>query len=131
MIVVDTHVIVWNALRPEKISKKAKQAIALHNERGGLVFCEISLWEIALLMKKQRIVVAAGYREFIQLIMAAHNYKLYGITPEIAEMATTLPWDINNDPADRIIAATAVVHQLELVTADHNLRASQHLQTLW
>ncbi len=131
MIVVDTHVIIWHALQPDKLSSKAQAAIALHSRQDGIIFCEISLWEIAMLIKKRRLTIATDYRTFIELVLAANNYILCGITPEIAELATTLPLDINNDPADRIIAASSVVRNIPLVTADHNLRASQHLHTIW
>ena len=55
MIIVDTHVIIWDALKPGLLSKKAKEAIAQANEEDGIIFCEISLWEIAMLVQKGRI----------------------------------------------------------------------------
>ncbi len=45
MIVADTHVIIWNALKPEKISHNALKSISRANEGDGIVFCEISLWK--------------------------------------------------------------------------------------
>jgi len=54
MIVVDTHIILWDALKPEMLSQRAKKAISLANKEDGILFCEISLWEIAMLIKKGR-----------------------------------------------------------------------------
>lgn len=53
MIVLDTHIIVWDALNPVKLSEKAKEAIYRANEEDGIIFCDISLWEIAMLKKKE------------------------------------------------------------------------------
>lgn len=131
MIVVDTHVIIWNALKPKKLSQKAKDTILDANQDKGIIFCDISLWEIAMLMKKGRLSVKTGYREFIKLILASNKYILQPITPEIAERSTQLPEEVNQDPADRIIAATAIVENAKLVTADKNLRLFNGIPTIW
>jgi PIN domain nuclease of toxin-antitoxin system len=44
MIVADTHIIVWDALKPEMLSGKAKEALSEANRADGIIFCEISLW---------------------------------------------------------------------------------------
>ncbi len=131
MIVADTHVIIWNALKPEKLSEKAKNAIFRANQRNGIIFCEISLWEIAMLMEKQRIQVNSSYKEFIELLFEANNYILQGITPEIAELSAQFGSDVIKDPADRIIAATSVIRGTTLVTADRNLRKAKSINTIW
>ena len=131
MIVVDTHVILWDALKPELLSKPAQKAIAQANEEDGIIFCEISLWEIAMLVQKERISIATSYSKFIKLVMASNRYHFQGITPEIAELSTTLPEYMNKDPADRMIAATSLVKKSPLVTADHNLTQADILTTIW
>jgi len=131
MITVDTHVIIWDALKPELLSRKAKDAIQIANQTDGIIFCEISLWKIAMLMQKNRIEIDVSYPEFINLVKASNNYIFKGITPEIAELATKLPKDINQDPADRIICATAIINNTPLVTADKNLRASKAIRIIW
>jgi PIN domain nuclease of toxin-antitoxin system len=131
VIVVDTHVIIWDALRPELLSDNAKKALSQANENDGILLCEISLWEIAMLVKKGRISLGTSYQEFIRLVLLSKNYQLQGITPEIAELSTQLSEDINNDPADRIIAATSLVMGFPLVTADTNLNHADSLTTIW
>ena len=131
VITVDTHIIIWNALKPELLSKKAKQAIDRANENDGIVFCEISLWEIAMLIKKKRIEIDVPYIEFINLVKVTNNYIFQGITPVIAELSVNLPRDINLDPADRIIGATSLVLKADLVTTDYNLRKSKNIKTIW
>lgn len=131
MIAVDTHIIIWDALKPELLSSKAKKAISKANESDGIIFCEISLWEIAMLIQKQRIKIDISYLEFIDLLKSSNNYVFQGITPEIAELSTYLPAEINQDPADRIICATALRTNSQLVTADKNLRKSRIVKTIW
>ena len=131
MIVVDTHVIIWDALQPESLSARAVEAIARANETDGIIFCEISLWEIAMLIRKERISVETSYLDFIHLVKAANQYIFRGITPEIAELSTQLPAEVNNDPADRLIVATAITARVPLVTADGNLRRAKSVQTIW
>jgi len=131
MIVVDTHIIIWNALKPEMLSGKAEKAISVANNSDGIIFCEISLWEIAMLMHKERLSIDIGYTEFIQLILESNKYVFQGITPEIAWLSTALFSDNNKDPADRIIAATSIIENANLVTADNELRQSKKVATIW
>lgn len=131
MIVVDTHVILWDALKPELLSAAAKQAIIRANKGDGIMFCEISLWEIAMLIQKERVCIEASYQDFVKWVFLSNKYQYQGITPEIAELSTQLPEEINKDPADRIISATALVQKIPLVTADSNLKRCSMLTTIW
>ena len=131
MIVVDTNIIIWNALKPEMLSGKAEKAISAANNSDGIIFCEISLWEIAMLMHKERLSIDIEYTEFIQLILESNKYVFRGITPEIAWLSTALLSDNNKDPADRIIAATSIIENANLVTADNELRQSKKVATIW
>lgn len=130
MVTLDTHVIIWDALNPKLVSRKAKEEINKAQQDGGIIFCDISLWEIAMLMKKKKIIIDISYQEFIGLIKASNNYIFKGITPEIAEIAINLPSEINQDPADRLISATSIVKNAPLITADKNLLQSK-LKTIW
>ncbi len=131
MIVVDTHIILWNALKPEMLSRKAKKAISAANNLDGIIFCDISLWEIAMLMHKGRLSIDVEYLEFIKLVSESNNYVYRGITPEIARLSAKLFSDNNKDPADRIIAATSIIENAKLVTADKTLRKSRKVTTIW
>lgn len=131
MITLDTHIVIWDALEPEKISPRARKMIDQANAMGEIIIADISLWEIAMLMHKKRLVVETTYAELIRLIRAANHYVFEGITPEIADLSVSLKSEINLDPADRLICATAIVKGAPLVTADSNLRASKMVKTIW
>ena len=131
MIVVDTHVLVWRAIHPEKLTSKARQAVEKAEAAGVLRVCEITLVEIAMLMKRGRLETGLPYREFMHAVLLANDYLLTGINPEIAALSVEFPEEINKDPADRILAATALYYKAQLVTADGNLRKSGIVPTLW
>jgi PIN domain nuclease of toxin-antitoxin system len=101
------------------------------NSTDGIIFCEISFWEIAMLLKSGRVKVECSYPELLDLILASNSYFPKGITPRIADIAVNRLQDLHKDPADRLIAATAVAYQVPLVTADKGLRMSHSVKTIW
>ena len=130
MIVMDTCSIVWDALFPKKLSRKAKAAINKY-EKKGLIFCDISAWEISMLIKKGKLQVDETPANFISAILNSRNYIYKSITPEIADLSVNLGKEINKDPADRLIVATSIVENIELITADKNLIKSDLVKTIW
>lgn len=131
MIVLDTHVIVRDALQPQSLSTRARTAIAEADADEGCILCDISLWEIAMLMHLGRLAVDAPYQEFARLLLQARRCTVQAITPEIAELSTTLPDEVGADPADRLIAATSIHLDVPLVTADSRLRGARCVRTIW
>jgi PIN domain nuclease of toxin-antitoxin system len=131
MVTVDTYILIWQALKPEFLSKKARQNLENADNNDGILICNISLWEIAMLMQKGRLEVDVPYLDLIDLIKASHNYIFQPITPEIAYKSTRLLTEITADPADRLIAATSIVMTAPLITADNNLRGSSAVKTVW
>ncbi len=130
MIAMDTCTIIWDALSPKELSRKAKTAINKH-EQQGLIFCDISAWEISMLIKKGKIQVDETPTNFINAILDSRNYIYKSITPEIANLSVNLGKEINKDPADRLIVATSIIENIELITADKNLIKSSLVKTIW
>lgn len=131
MILMDTCAIIWDALEPDKLTANALHAIDQADEHQALIISDISIWEISMLVKKGRIEINTSTTHFINLFLQSRNISVQSISPEIAELSVNFGPDINNDPADRIIAATSVICNARLVTADNNLRNSERLDTLW
>ncbi|MFC1775848.1 type II toxin-antitoxin system VapC family toxin [Pseudomonadota bacterium] len=129
VIVLDTCAIIWDALDSSKLSPKAINAIELNTRE--LIISDISIWEISMLIKKRRLVVDDSASGFVNLILQSRNFLIQEITPEIAELSVNFGSEINNDPADRLIAATSVLGNAPVVTADENLRAATMLETIW
>ncbi len=129
MILLDTCAIIWDALDAGKLSPDAKNSIELNHSE--LIICDISIWEIAMLIKRKRLVLDATASGFINLLLQSRNYFIQEITPDIAELSVNFGSEINNDPADRLIAATSILGNAPIVTADENLRGATMVETIW
>lgn len=131
MIILDTCAILYDALTPEKLSRKAAQEIERGILTGKLCCSDISLWEIGMLIAKGRVKPDAEMQTFISRVVTAYNLLVLPITPKIAALANSDAEFVHGDPADRIITATALVHKAPLVTCDRNLRGIKGLKTIW
>ncbi len=130
MILVDTHVVVWLALEPALISKKARTVIEEARHSGqGLAISDITLLEIAQIESKRRIKLNSSLETFLSEVEA--RFVVLPITGRVCVRAVGLPTVYPKDPADRIIGATALVEAIPLVTADEDIRRSKALRTIW
>lgn len=131
MILLDTCVLIFDALTPKKLTATAKKAITAAAENNQLCCSDISLWEISMLMRKKRLKPGVGVQEFLHLVLEARAIEVLPITVEIAALANT-PLDVpHHDPADRIIAATAIHHNAALITSDSKIREIPELTVIW
>ena len=128
-MVLDTCAVIWDALDTSKLSPRATKAI--RGSSGELIICDISFWEISMLIKRKRIEIDDTASGFITLLLQSRNYHIQEITPEIAELSVNLGPEINNDPADRLIAATSILMNAPIITADKNLIKATLLETIW
>ena len=128
MILLDTCILVYDALTPEKLSKRAVDEIAQGRLTGNLACSDISLWEIAMLISKGRIRPNVAPAEFLRLVIAANRLCVLPITPEIAIISANDALFMHNDPADRIIAATALHHKIPLLTSGIMLKKVKGLK---
>lgn len=130
MILVDTHVVIWLALEPDRISKKARAVIEeARRVAQGLAISDITLLEIAAIERKQRIQLNSSLETFLSEV--ENRFAVLPMNGRICVRAVNLPAGYPKDPADRIIGATAMVEGIPLVTADHDIRRSKALRTVW
>jgi PIN domain nuclease of toxin-antitoxin system len=134
VILLDTHVLYWMANDSKRLSRRAREAIReARQEQGrhdaGIAIATITVWELAWLAQNGRIEVAVSVESFVRELAA--RVILRPVTPEIAALAVRLPNEFPKDPADRLIAATAMVEGMALVTADMRIRRSKVVQTVW
>lgn len=131
MLILDTCVLVFDALDPGRLSKKAVAAIAQAEESGTLACCDISLWEIAMLVSKGRLEPGTNARIFIKLVLEARQIEVLPISAEIAAQSAMPDFCAHGDPADRLIAATAIIHKAQLLSPDRKLSKIAALKTVW
>lgn len=131
MILLNTCAVIWDALDRQQLTDRALSAINKADEFNALIICDITTWEIAMLIHQQRIKIHTTASNFVNLYLQTRNISVVQISPEIAELSVGFGSEINKDPADRIIAATSIIHNAQLITADQNLISSERVDTLW
>lgn len=130
MVIVDTNALVFDALTPDRLSRRAARTIEHAAKEGVLACSDISLWEIAMLIAKGRLTVSAEPALFLERLIQARAVTVLPITPEIAVLANSAVIE-HGDPADRVIAGTAIHHRAKLVTSDAKLQSVEGLTTVW
>jgi len=131
VLILDTCVLIFDALAPEKLSKRA--AIELDKGRvvGNLACSDISLWEIAMLAARGRIKPMGEINSLLQDMVLANRLTVLPVNPAIATTAADDRLFSHKDPADRIIAATAICNKAPLITCDTLLQGLRGLKTVW
>jgi len=126
-LLLDTHVILWSAAEPERFPQDI--AMELENESNELWFSPISIWEILLLAEKRRIILEADHEKSVRKMLQKLPLREAVINHEVAIQSryVDLP---HQDPIDRFLAATAMVYDLTLVTADRRLTGSKKFSVL-
>lgn len=114
MLNLDTHILLY-AVTADLTRAEAR---LLRSRRWSI--SAIVLWEIAKLAQLGRIELDLDDPQIVRTLAAV---QVWPITAEIARASTRL--DLRSDPADELIAATSLVHNVPLLTRDRNLRRSR------
>lgn len=132
MIVLDTHVLVWWVDgETKKLSRKARQALEQHGKRNELLISSITFFEITTLERRGRLRFKIPASEWLAQVRRLPEYRVEPLTDEAAERAGQFGDTFPGDPADRMIAATALLRGVSLVTHDEKLRGVEYLKTIW
>jgi PIN domain nuclease of toxin-antitoxin system len=123
VILLDTHAAIWFAV-DRGLGKQSQRLADRALADDELTISAFSFWELAMLIAKQRLrsLRSAGEQRTRLLAAGIREIPLSG---DIAVLAGELD-GLNGDPADRIIAATAIAHDATLMTADENLLRWRH-----
>jgi len=124
-ILLDTHIWIWSQESPEKLGSSAYHALA--DEDNEIFVSPVSSLEIARLAWGGRLTLAGRLQTWIAESISALLAGTVPLTHDIALAAYDLPGEFHRDPADRMLVATAVVHDLTLMSADERILAYPHL----
>jgi PIN domain nuclease of toxin-antitoxin system len=131
LIVLDTHAWLWWTATPGQLSANARRAIDEAQASGVVYVSSISTWEIAQLSALGRLRLSMELLEWVRYSEALPFLHFVPVDNAIAVESVRLPSEIHNDPADRIILATAETLGATLVTKDRRLREYRHARTIW
>lgn len=130
MILLDTHVLLWLLSDTQRISPAANLAIAQARKDGApLAVCSISLLEIGILARRQRIQIGGGLEAL--LVDIESKFAVLPVFARACARLTELPDDYPADPVDQMIGATALAAGIPLVTADDEIRKAKAFATIW
>lgn len=126
-LLLDTHIFLWSLLEPGRLSQQV--ATELEGPANEIWISPITTWECLVLAAKGRIVLLKEPTLWVRDALKTAHFKEAPLNHEVALQSRLLelPYD---DPADRFLAATAVVYDLTLVTADERLLKSRACSVL-
>ena len=123
MILLDTHVVVWLTTDSAALGKQSRALYERARKAGELAVSAITFWELAMLIGKGRLGATRRADQHRTMILDAGAQE-FPVTGDVAILAADI--DLHGDPADRLIAATAIAHGATLMTADRALLRWRH-----
>src|SRR5438093_3183424 len=114
-VLLDT--VAWINAVKEPETLPAKALALLRNEANRFFLSGISLLEASTLERKRKVDLGMEFNQWLDKALA-ENLQVLAISARIAAIENALPRTFHGDPADRIIAGTAIAHQLTLLTPD-------------
>lgn len=123
---LDTHIWIWLILEPSRISQQVAKTLASLDE---LWVSPVSAWEASILLRRGRIRSEQEPELWLREAFSRSSFRSTGLSIEVATATygIRLP---HHDPFDRLLAATAKVLDLTLVTSDRKLIACPDIRTL-
>ena len=119
-LILDTHILIWYV---EGINLSESQVTLIDQMRGkaSLYISAISIWEIALLVSRERIALSIDLDQWIQRTTSITGLTFLDLSISILTQSCTLSNYEHKDPADRMIIASARSINAHLMTYDQNI----------
>lgn len=126
-LLLDTHIWIWMTLEPTRLSHRV--ARTLDDSGNQLWLSPVSVWELLMLCQKGRVKLDSDAVTWARRTMEKLQLYEATLTTEVALETATLGL-VHSDPSDRLIAASARVFDLTLVTADEKLHAAHGVKVM-
>lgn len=126
-LLLDTHIWLWAMLSPSSLKPRVRRALAAG--RNELWLSPISVCEALVLHERGRLQLDTDADAWMQRALQTVPMREAPVTHEIARRSRRFQLP-HRDPADRILAATASVLDLVLVTADRRLLGLAGVRTM-
>jgi PIN domain nuclease of toxin-antitoxin system len=129
-IVLDTHVLIWWVSDSKRLTPAHRRALKTVSATSPAYVCDITLLEIATLVRRGRYRVDLPIEDWLTKASAPPLVERVALSPKIAAEVHYLPHAFHGDPADQVIVATARVLGAALLTADGNIIDSKLVRTI-
>jgi PIN domain nuclease of toxin-antitoxin system len=126
MVILDTSALLYWTLDPDQLSSKAQKSI---DEAERIVISSISIWEIGLKVKRQKLLIPLTVEEYVQRLQRLEALEILPVDVQDWLENMSLQWE-HRDPADRAIVAVATRFNSPLVTSDSIIREF-YSQAVW
>jgi PIN domain nuclease of toxin-antitoxin system len=127
---LDTHIWVWWMLGDSRLPARERMALDDLPSRQRPRLCDISLWEVAMLVRLGRLRIEDSLEDWLRIAASPATVEVIPIGPAVVAEMNRLPASFHQDPADRLIVATARAGGLPLATHDARIRRSRQA-SLW
>jgi PIN domain nuclease of toxin-antitoxin system len=124
---LDTHIWLWSAMQPERLSRRVSRALA--DQENELWLSPISVWELTLLCRKGRFRLQPDISTWVADSISQLHLTEAPLTVEVPLAMSSLSFS-HADPADQFLVASAKVFGLILITADEKLTAIPGIKVL-
>jgi PIN domain nuclease of toxin-antitoxin system len=130
--VLDAHALIWHLQDSDSLSPSARSILGnVEIGKATAIIPSIVLVEMVYLAEKKRIgseLLDAALRCFRD---GAENYHLAALDMAVIEGLRQIPRPLVPDMPDRIIAATALVMGLPLLSTDSKISALEAIEVVW
>jgi PIN domain nuclease of toxin-antitoxin system len=117
-LLLDTCAAIWIAANAKLAAEAARLIEEAAQAECPIYLSPITAWEIGLLVSRGRLRLDIGPLAWFERLAATPGFQVTALTPGVLVAAHVLPGTPPNDPADRIIVATARDLDATLVTRD-------------
>lgn len=115
---LDTHILIWSHVSPDKLSKTIKQAIS--NPENTIYVNAISFWEISIKYSLGKLgIKGVEPEDFLEYSLKA-GFEVSDLKADVAVSLRSLPKMKNKDPFNRMLAWQAINGNCILVTQDQD-----------
>lgn len=128
MLLLDTCSLLWLTSDQERLSQNA--ILSIQKNTGSIFVSAMSAFEIGIKCQKKKLTLPLSITEWFSKAVELHGLIELPITAKIAMFSTQLP-KLHDDPVDRLLVATAIVHKLSLLTPDRHIRQYDSVQVIW
>lgn len=126
-LLLDTHVWIWSLSDLSRLADRVTRALV--DSKNEIWLSPISTWEVLMLARKGRVTLLPSTEAWLHEAFSKPNLREGTFTHAVAEETARIALH-HRDPADLILAATARVYGLTLVTSDERLLRAKEFDTL-